>query len=80
MLASLTIGAKWGRIGGPAKTRRDGIGGRRLGLAQDLAEIEKMLLVGTPLGEIGPLPLGDELLRRHARVLRPNVGKQTRRL
>ena len=42
------------------------VGGGRLGLAQQVAQVEEVLLIGTPLGEIGPLPLGDELLRRHA--------------
>ena len=41
-----------------------GIGLGRLGLAEQVAQIEKVLLVGGAFGEIGRLPLGDEFLRR----------------
>ena len=41
------------------------IGGRRLGLPEQLAQVEEMLLRGAALGELRLLPLGDELLRRH---------------
>ena len=41
------------------------VGGRRLGLLEQLAEIEEMLLGGAALGELRLLPLGDELLRGH---------------
>ncbi len=42
-----------------------GIGLGRLGLAEQFAEVEKVLLAGAPLGEGHALPLGDELLRGH---------------
>ena len=42
---------------------RVGLG--RLGLAEQFAQVEKMLLAGAPLGEVDALPLGDELLRGH---------------
>ncbi len=44
-----------------------GIGVGGLGLVEQVAEIEEVLLAGAPLGEVHPLPLGDELLRSHAR-------------
>ena len=50
----------------PLETERSAIGisGRGLVLAQQFAEIEKVLLAGAAFAEIGPLPLGDEFLRR----------------
>ncbi len=42
------------------------IGGRRLGLAEQLAQVEEVLLSRAALGEVGGFPLGDELLGRHA--------------
>jgi hypothetical protein len=42
---------------------------RRLGLAEKLAQIEKMLLVGAALGEVGTLPLVVEVLGRHGRII-----------
>ena len=47
-----------------------GIGRRGLLLIQQVAQVEEMLLAGAPLGELGPLPLGDELLGSH-RMGRP---------
>ncbi len=44
-----------------------GIGGGRFRLVEQVAEVEEMLLAGAPLGEIDLLPLGDELLRSHAK-------------
>ena len=43
---------------------RVGLG--RLGLVEQFAQVEEMLLAGAPLGEVDLLPLGDELLRGHA--------------
>src|SRR5437870_3194501 len=41
------------------------IDGRRLGLAEQLAQVQELLLRGRALGELGLLPLGNEFLRRH---------------
>ena len=43
--------------------RAVGVGLGGLGLVQQLAQVEEMLLAGAPLGELRPPPLGDELLR-----------------
>ena len=43
------------------KTRGSG----RLGLAEEVAQVEEVLLGGGALGKLGSFPLGDELLRRH---------------
>jgi hypothetical protein len=40
-----------------------GVGGGRFGLIEQVAEIEKVLLAGAAFGEVGLLPLGDEILR-----------------
>jgi hypothetical protein len=42
-----------------------GIGRGRFLLAEQVAQVEEVLLGGAPLGEFGSLPLGDEFLRRH---------------
>jgi hypothetical protein len=46
-----------------------GIGRSRFGLAEQVAEVEEMLLGGRAFGEIGPLSYGDEFLREHARPM-----------
>lgn len=51
-----------------------GVGGGRFGLAEELAEVEKVLLAGGPLGELGGLPLGDEFLRCHGGEWPEGVG------
>jgi len=38
---------------------------RRLGLPEQLTQVEEMLLGRAPLGELGLLPLGDEFVGRH---------------
>ena len=43
--------------------RAVGVGLGGLGLAEEVAEVEKMLLAGAALGKRDGLPLGDELLR-----------------
>lgn len=45
-----------------------GIGRGRLVLAQQFADVEKVLLAGAAFGEVGPLPLGDKVLWGHARL------------
>ncbi|HEV7225342.1 MAG TPA: hypothetical protein VGN42_21730 [Pirellulales bacterium] len=47
--------------------RAVGIGRGRLRLLQHVAQVKKMLLASAPLGKIGLLPLGDEILGRHTR-------------
>ncbi len=42
-----------------------GIGLGRFGLAEQLAQVEEVLLAGAALGEGHTLPFGDELLRGH---------------
>jgi hypothetical protein len=49
-----------------------------LGLAEQVAEIEKMLLGGRAFGEIGPLPFGDEVLREHARPFSKGPNRMRR--
>jgi len=44
-----------------------GIGGGGLGLAKQLAQVEKVLLGGAALRQGRALPFGDELLRSHCR-------------
>ena len=41
-----------------------GIDRRRLRVLDQLAEVEKVLLIARPLGELGPRPFGDERVRR----------------
>jgi len=43
------------------------IGLHRLRMVEKVAQVQKMLLAGAPLGEADPLPLGHELLRCHDR-------------
>ena len=43
-----------------------GVGFGRLGLVEQFAEVEEVLLAGAPLREVHALPLGDELLRSHS--------------
>ena len=47
-----------------------GVGLGWLGLAQQFAEVEKMLLIGGALGEIGSSPFVNESGRRHAGAIR----------
>ena len=58
-----------------------GVGLGRLGLAQQFAEVEEVLLAGAALGEAGLPPLGDELLGGHGagreRRKHLSLGKQT---
>ncbi len=59
-------------LGGPFFEGKDlagGVGFSRLGVADQFAEVEEMLLVGGALGEIGGSPFGDESGRRHATVM-----------
>jgi hypothetical protein len=44
------------------------VGGGGLGLGEQIAEVEKMLLAGAAFGEIDQPPFGDEILGCHARV------------
>ena len=44
------------------------VGGGGLGLREQIAEIEKMLLAGAAFGQVDQPPLGDEILGCHARV------------
>jgi hypothetical protein len=50
-----------------------------LGLAEQLAQIEKMLLAGGALRQLHRLPLGDELLGRHGEEPRMGRAEQMRR-
>jgi hypothetical protein len=43
-----------------------GISRCRFRLTQQIAKVEKMLLGGAALGEVGSFPLGDEFLRSHS--------------
>ena len=45
--------------------RRQNRGLDGLGLAEESAEVEEVLLAGTALGELDLLPFGDELVRGH---------------
>ena len=45
------------------------VGGGWLGLVEDVAEVEKVLMAGAAFGEIDGTPFGDELLRRHGSQL-----------
>ncbi len=47
--------------------RAFGVGGGRLGLAEQVAEVEEVLLAGAALGELRRLPLLDEFVRGHER-------------
>lgn len=49
---------------------------RGLGLAEQFAEIEKVLVRSAALGEVGALPLGDEVLRRHLKCVRYAEGSR----
>jgi hypothetical protein len=50
-----------------------GIGGGGLGLAKQLAQIEKVLLGGAALRQGRALPFRDELLRSHPGIRGPRV-------
>ena len=53
-----------------AVRRADRVVGGRLGLIQQLAEVEEVLVRCRPLRQRGGPPLGDELVRRHGRIQR----------
>jgi hypothetical protein len=53
-----------------------GIGGGGFGLAEEFAEVEKVLLAGGPFLEIDGLPLGDEFLRCHALFRTGRSGRE----
>jgi hypothetical protein len=40
-----------------------------LGLAQKLAQVQEMLLIGAAFGEIGAFPFVNKLLRGHGRII-----------